>query len=88
MISVVIATYNGEKYIEAQLRSVFMQSKLVDEVLIFDDGSTDGTVESVNRFIAENGCNGWRLIQNKENKGYCKNFLEGAKTAKGDIIFL
>lgn len=88
MISVVIATYNGEKYIEAQLRSVFMQSKTVDEVLIFDDGSTDGTVETVNRFIAENGCNGWRLIQNKENKGYCKNFLEGAKTAKGDIIFL
>ncbi len=88
MISVVIATYNGEKYIEAQLRSVFMQSKAVDEVLIFDDGSTDKTVEIVKKFISENGCSGWKLIQNKENKGYCKNFLEGVKTAKGDIIFL
>lgn len=88
MISVVIATYNGEKYIEAQLRSVFMQSKPADEVLILDDGSTDGTVDVVNRFIEECNCNGWRLIQNKENKGYCKNFLEGVKTAKGEIIFL
>ena len=88
MISVVIATYNGEKYIEAQLRSVFMQSKPVDEVLIFDDGSTDKTVEIVKKFISKNGCSGWSLIQNKENKGYCKNFLEGMKTAKGDIIFL
>lgn len=88
MISVVIATYNGEKYIEAQLRSVFMQSKLVDEVLIFDDSSTDGTVDVVSRFIEEHDCNGWSLIQNEENKGYCKNFLEGVKTAKGDIIFL
>ena len=88
MISVVITTYNGEKYIEAQLRSVFMQSKPVDEVLIFDDGSADKTIGIVNRFISENGCNGWSLIQNKENKGYCKNFLEGVKTAKGDIIFL
>lgn len=88
MVSVVIATYNGEKYIEAQLRSVFMQSKPVDEVLIFDDGSTDGTVDVVNRFIEENRCNGWKVIQNKENKGYCRNFLEGVKTAKGDIVFL
>lgn len=88
MISVAIATYNGEKYIEAQLRSVFMQSKPADEVLIFDDGSTDKTVEIVKKFISENGCSGWSLIQNKENKGYCKNFLEGVKTAKGDIIFL
>ncbi len=88
MISVVIATYNGEKYIEAQLRSVFMQSKPADEVLIFDDGSTDRTVEIVNKFILKNGCSGWTLIQNKENKGYCKNFLEGVNEAKGDIIFL
>ncbi len=88
MISVVIATYNGEKYIEAQLRSVFMQSKPVDEVLIFDDGSTDRTVEIVKKFISENGCSGWKVIQNKENKGYCRNFLEGVKTAKGGIIFL
>lgn len=87
MISVVIATYNGEKYIEAQLRSVLSQSMSPEEVLIFDDGSTDSTVEVVSRFIEENGCNGWRLFLNEENKGYCKNFLEGALKASGDYVF-
>ncbi len=88
MISVVIATYNGEKYIEAQLRSVLSQTLSADEVLIFDDGSTDNTVDTVNRFIASNDCHGWQLIQNKENKGYCRNFLEGVLSTKGDMIFL
>ena len=87
MISVVVAAYNGEKFIEAQLRSLVLQSKPADEVLIFDDGSTDSTVEIVKSFIKENNCNGWTFIENAENKGYCKNFLEGIKIAKGDIIF-
>ena len=51
MISVVIATYNGQKYIEEQLRSVLLQTARPDEVLIFDDGSTDAPAEIVIRFI-------------------------------------
>ena len=88
MISVVIAMYNGEKYIEAQLRSVLLQTVSADEVLIFDDGSTDLSVEIINRFIENNNCDGWRLLVNEQNKGYCKNFLDGVKSATGDIIFL
>ncbi len=88
MVSVIIATYNGEKYIEAQLRSVLSQSLSPEEVLIFDDGSTDSTVDLVSRFIEENGCDGWQLFLNEENKGYCRNFLEGALKASGDYVFL
>jgi glycosyltransferase involved in cell wall biosynthesis len=88
MISVVIATYNGEKYIEEQLRSVFLQTLSADEVLIFDDGSTDGTTQIVQSFIEKNNCNGWKLFLNSENLGYCKNFLNGVLNAKGDYIFL
>ena len=88
MISVVIATYNGQKYIEEQLRSVLLQTARPDEVLIFDDGSTDATAEIVSRFIEQNGCDGWHLILNEQNKGYCLNFLEGALNTKGDLIFL
>ncbi len=87
MVSVVVATYNGEKYIEAQLRSILDQTLTADEVLIFDDGSTDATVETVSRFIEENSLNSWKLIKNKHNKGYCKNFLEGAMQTKGDFVF-
>ncbi len=87
MVSVIIATYNGEKYIEAQLRSVLSQSLSPQEVLIFDDGSTDSTVDVISRFIEQNGCDGWKLFLNEENKGYCRNFLEGALKASGDYIF-
>jgi len=43
-ISVCIATYNGEKYIKAQLESILMQLGEEDEVVISDDASTDNTI--------------------------------------------
>ena len=88
MVSVIIATYNGEKYIAEQLRSVFLQTTPADEVLIFDDCSSDGTVETLKIFIKENNCEHWSVAVNDRNKGYCKNFLEACKKASGDIIFL
>ena len=57
-VSVAMATYNGEKYIESQLRSVLSQIRQPDEVVITDDCSTDGTVEIINRFISENRLTG------------------------------
>ena len=51
MISVAIATYNGEKYIEKQLKSILEQSIEVDEVIICDDKSTDDTVDVIRKFI-------------------------------------
>ena len=50
-VSVVMATYNGEKYIRQQINSLFNQTKKPDEVLIFDDGSTDETYKIVSEFI-------------------------------------
>lgn len=41
MNSVCVATYNGEQYIEQQLRSILEQIKPEDEVIVSDDGSTD-----------------------------------------------
>ena len=43
MISLAVATYNGERYIIEQLDSILNQTRKADEVLIFDDGSTDNT---------------------------------------------
>lgn len=88
MISVVIATYNGEKYIEAQLNSVLRQTKAVDEVLIFDDASSDGTVDICRNFINNNHLSTWKLRINNPNKGYVDNFLSGIREASGDIVFL
>ena len=47
MISVCLATYNGEPYIRQQLASILKQLGAEDEVIVSDDGSTDGTLAAV-----------------------------------------
>lgn len=85
--SVVISTYNGEKYIIEQLKSIAHQTVPVDEVLIFDDGSTDDTVNIVNEYIQRTKLVNWHIYQNKENKGWRRNFMEGLWSSTGDIVF-
>ncbi|EBK2059891.1 glycosyltransferase, partial [Salmonella enterica subsp. enterica serovar Typhi] len=50
---VLLSTYNGEKYIEEQLDSLIKQEGVQLHVLIRDDGSTDSTINVINRFIAK-----------------------------------
>lgn len=85
-ISIVMATYNGEKYIDEQLRSIFRQTYKPDEVIIRDDCSTDNTVQIIEDFIRKYQLE-WRLIRGKKNIGFEKNFSEALKEASGDIIF-
>lgn len=88
-ISVCMAAYNGEKYIEPQLESILQQSHRPDEVIICDDGSADQTVEIILRFIRENQLQDtWRLYRNRENKGYPGNFYHAMDLCSGDIVFL
>ena len=87
-ISVVMTTYNGEKYVEEQLDSICMQTRKADEVLIFDDQSSDQTVQLIQSYIDYNELNDWKVIVNASNKGWKKNFFEGIQEASGDIIFL
>ena len=84
MISVCIATYNGEKFIRKQLLSVLSQISDTDEVIVSDDGSTDSTLEAIRQIGAKNV----RIISNKGQHGYTPNFENALKQAKGDVIFL
>ncbi|MGL5434756.1 MAG: glycosyltransferase [Lachnospiraceae bacterium] len=88
MISLVLTTYNGEKYILEQLDSIRDQSMAPDEVLIYDDRSSDYTYHMVQEYISKNGLDNWHVFLNQENKGYSLNFSEGMKVLKGDIVFL
>ena len=88
MISVVVATYNGEKYIIKQLESIKNQTVKVDEVIICDDCSKDATVSIVEDYIQQNNLNGWYVHKNEKNSGYSLNFLNGLSLAKGDYVFL
>ena len=49
-IAVVMATFNGEEWLEAQLQSISSQTRLPDRLVISDDGSTDRTLEISRRF--------------------------------------
>lgn len=86
--SVIIATYNGSKFIEEQFDSILAQSVQPDEVVITDDGSKDNTRKVVQRYIDEHNLNKkWHLHVNEKNKGYARNFLDGAMLTTGDIVF-
>lgn len=87
-ISVVMTTYNGEKYVEEQLDSIRTQTRKADEVLIFDDQSSDQTVQLIQSYIDYNELNDWKVMVNASNKGWKKNFFEGIQETSGDIIFL
>ena len=86
--SVLITTYNGERFIIEQLQSIADQSLAVDRVLICDDRSTDGTVEVVREFIDRNGLDGWEVVVNETNVGFGQNNLMHFADTTGDVVFL
>ena len=85
--SIVLAAYNGEKYITEQLESLKAQTMKPYEVIILDDCSTDATVSRVKGFISDNDLEGWRVEANEVNCGWRENFRRGFEMAAGDYIF-
>lgn len=49
--SIVMATYNGEKYIKEQLDSIIRNISKLDEIIISDDGSKDNTINIIKEYI-------------------------------------
>lgn len=82
-LSVCIATYNGEKYIQKQLSSILFQLDEDDEVIICDDGSTDGTLNIIHSFQDPR----IKLFQNSF-RNVVLNFESAIEKAQGDYIFL
>ena len=52
-ISAVLRVYNGEQYIGETLRTILSQTRPADEVIVVDDGSTDGTADELRKFRGE-----------------------------------
>jgi glycosyltransferase involved in cell wall biosynthesis len=87
MVSIALASYNGELFIGEQLKSFAQQSRAPDEVVICDDGSTDGTCDIVEAFAASAPF-AVRLNVNPARLGYSGNFERAVSLCSGDIIFL
>ena len=87
-VSLVMAVYNGEKYLIEQLDSIRKQTYLIDEVILIDDVSTDNSYELIHQYIDGYKLINWKLVENENNLGYRKNFKKGLEIVDGDIIFL
>ena len=83
-VSVCLASYNGERFIEDQLTSVLAQLQDGDEVIVSDDASQDRTVELVEAMADPRV----RLLRNDASVGVVKNFERALRIARHDYIFL
>lgn len=84
-VSVVLCTYNGERYIREQLESVLTQTYPLYEIIISDDCSSDHTWEIVKEY-EDRYPDLIRYYQNETNLYWWRNFYKAMLLAKGDYI--
>lgn len=86
-ISVAMCTYNGAAFLSEQLESILAQSRLPDEIVVCDDGSTDETHALLKQFAAMSPVP-FSLHFNEKNLGSVKNFEKAIHLCTGDVIAL
>jgi glycosyltransferase involved in cell wall biosynthesis len=84
LVSVIIPTYNSEKYIKESLESIINQTYDNLEVVVTDDCSKDNTVDMVKKYQSNDSR--IRLIVNKKNMGIALNMNKGIRVCKGKYI--
>jgi glycosyltransferase involved in cell wall biosynthesis len=84
LCSVCMATYNGEKYIYQQIKSILDQLSEYDEIIVSDDGSTDKTIEILKAFNDDR----IKVFKNGKSRGPAGNFENALLKSTGDLIFL
>ncbi|MBB6698271.1 glycosyltransferase family 2 protein [Clostridium algidicarnis] len=82
-ISVVIPNYNGGKYIESCLDSLYLQTLMPDEIIIVDNNSMDKSKAIIKSKYAK-----VKLISLNKNYGFSRAVNEGLKIAKGKYVIL
>ncbi len=84
LISVVITSYNYEKYLKDTINSIINQTYQNWEMIVVDDASTDSSVEIIQEFIKND--NRIKLIRNEQNLGLAKSLQKGLNAASGEWI--
>ncbi len=88
-LSVALCTYNSERFIERQLLSILDQDLPVDEVVIGDDGSTDGTLERIAAVAVQHPRGDVvRIAFTERSGGVVQNFSRTLAACTGDLIAL
>lgn len=82
VITVLMSAYNAELFVANAVESVLNQTYVDFELLIFEDKSTDSTLEILRSFTDPR----IRLISNTENRGLTKNLIHGMCMARGEFV--
>lgn len=85
-VSVVVCTYNGERYVREQIDSIIAQTYPIHEIILQDDGSTDGTFDILCDYA--NRYANVTVWHNEAGKGVSRNFFSAMARATGDYIAL
>ena len=91
LVSTVICTFNGERYVGQQLESMLAQSTSLDEIVVSDDGSRDGTYSLITDFVETHSgprYPSWKIFQRNKPLGVSANFEFALRQASGKIVFL
>ena len=86
-VSVAMCTYNGTPHIQDQLDSILSQTHPPSEIVVCDDGSSDGTTEILENYHKNHS----KLIEihsNEQNLGITNNFEKCIRLCSGDVIAL
>lgn len=84
MISVCMATYNGESFLREQVDSILSQLDENDELVISDDNSTDSTADVIKSYRDKR----IKFFFNEKARGVTHNFENALSHSSGDVIFL
>ena len=85
-VSVAMCTYNGSRYLEEQLLSIFGQTLPPDEIVLLDDCSSDDTVALAEKLLSKSGIE-YRILVNEKNSGVKHSFQKCILACSKDIIF-
>ncbi len=86
LVSVIMPAYNADKYIAEAINSVLTQEHYELELIVIDDGSSDGTCSTVERIAA--GDSRVRLYKNDTNSGVAATRNRGMDIARGEYVAL
>ena len=84
-VSIIMATFNGQNHVAAQLKSLVAQTLPPIEIIVSDDGSTDDTL-SIVQAISQEAPFPVRIRRNPQRLGYGENFLTATRLAIGKYI--
>ena len=93
-VSVVIPNFNGKHFLNNCLKSLNDQKDYINEVIIIDNGSTDGSPEFIKNIIKDNlnVRNDFNfkinLIENDDNLGFSKAVNQGIRNSNSDLVYL